>query len=575
MNVPPIIMAEGVIGSTRQDYISPVALNANITLTDIRNFYGSSGNFEPAIAKLKENGFTIVSQSRFAISFLGTKELFLQIFNADLQVESVGSINFLKVNGATRFNFIDPTGINDYEDYFSGIILFGPGDFSNFPDPPDKESPNQLYLTELNVHLKLEKFVIPEPQGDQVDVAIIDSGFYLHTYFLTQILAGQKTISQRLGLHEGIMGFAIELEKWLSERDRTQNSERFKALELKELLGGQFAPGENEELQAMKDIISRFDQVDATFFLEYTKEYLLTEDPTGHGTSVTAQYLTLFPLTKVEMVKTIQTRDKFVALGLSTFLADLRIAVSLNPKVISISYGFPFPFDFIGSAEGPDAAYNLMKAEIYDAINRGIVVVVPSGNAPVIDKVMDMQNLWQEAINVGGVFIDNDQPEASDEAFGYIYHVRSVPDICAISGNSTHRIWNPQPPLRGKLSGRWEAEFGTSLAAPQVAAVCAMMKTVAPGLTPREVKEILMLTATPVPNGKTAHQTSLNQINQKLSDGRIVYPGLMNASVAIMTAQYLNDSSQQPTLTNIDQIIPQARAFVTERRRLEDLFQGF
>jgi subtilisin family serine protease len=70
-----------------------------------------------------------------------------------------------------------------------------------------------------------------------------------------------------------------------------------------------------------------------------------------------------------------------------------------------------------------------------------------------------------------------------------------------------------------KTDDGWTVISGTSAAAPQLAGVCALLKEKNPGLTPDDVKQVLVRTATDVLAG-TANPASNNGVALKAGPGK-------------------------------------------------------
>jgi subtilisin family serine protease len=121
-------------------------------------------------------------------------------------------------------------------------------------------------------------------------------------------------------------------------------------------------------------------------------------------------------------------------------------------------------------------------------------------------------------ISAGGVFVDQaGRMRASDYASAFksrIYSGRTVPDFCGLVGLLPHAdyIMLPIPPgcdldrEEGAHDGTtktdgWGVFSGTSAAAPQLAAVCALLLERNPGLTPGDIKAVLKRTARDVTSG--------------------------------------------------------------------------
>lgn len=148
----------------------------------------------------------------------------------------------------------------------------------------------------------------------------------------------------------------------------------------------------------------------------------------------------------------------------------------------------------------------------------GVTVVAAAGN----DGERGFPGQMRHVISVGGVFKPKRGPlQASNFASAFtsrVYGGRKVPDVCGLCGERTDDadyIMLPVPAGSdhdrdfgvvdgtGKQDG-WARFSGTSAATPQVAAVCALLLEKNPGLTPRQLKSILMATATDVAQGSAA-----------------------------------------------------------------------
>jgi subtilisin family serine protease len=125
----------------------------------------------------------------------------------------------------------------------------------------------------------------------------------------------------------------------------------------------------------------------------------------------------------------------------------------------------------------------------------------------------------KEVISAGGVFVNRlGEMTASNYASAFkseIYSGRSVPDFCGLVGMLPHAdyIMLPIPPrseIDRDTSGHdgtaaddgWGLFSGTSAAAPQIAAVCALLLQKNPGLTPSDIKAVLKRTARDVSTGR-------------------------------------------------------------------------
>jgi len=153
-------------------------------------------------------------------------------------------------------------------------------------------------------------------------------------------------------------------------------------------------------------------------------------------------------------------------------------------------------------------------------------------------------------IAVGGAFKPKNGPlRASDFASAFtsrVYGGRKVPDCCGLCGNGERADYIMLPVPAGsdhdvdfgvvdgttKQDG-WARFSGTSAAAPQVAAVCALMLEKNPGLTPQQLKSLLMASATDVQQGEAAGMDGDDGFAAALGSDRATGAGLVNAKAAV------------------------------------------
>ncbi|MDB9314021.1 S8 family serine peptidase [Spirulina sp. CS-785/01] len=234
------------------------------------------------------------------------------------------------------------------------------------------------------------------------------------------------------------------------------------------------------------------------------------EDLHGHGTGESANLLAIAPEIQFTMVKAdvaIEGKSRNV-----NSIAALKTAISLNPDLISCSWGSDLRHDQLSAYD------RILGATVADAVRRGIIMVCAAGNGH-----WGFPAQHRDTIAVGGVYRyqsgeKQGQLEASDYASGFVsavYPQRQVPDVCGLVGKQPTGAYLMLPVAPGSNSDRnhanlgdqtrpndgWAAFSGTSAAAPQVAGLCGLMKQVNPSLSPVEVREILRQTARDVQFG--------------------------------------------------------------------------
>ena len=224
-------------------------------------------------------------------------------------------------------------------------------------------------------------------------------------------------------------------------------------------------------------------------------------DESGHGTGESANIFANAPDVDFMPVKMnfVNTTGAFNA------------AVGLGPNIITCSWG--------SSTNGPlSAADQVLAAAIAAAVASGIIVVFSAGNGHA-----GFPGQHPDVISAGGVFMNpNETLQASNYASGFlsqVYPGRKCPDLSGLVGMKPKAIYIMLPLEPGDdidvgnaglahpngdettNSDGWAAFSGTSAAAPQLAGVAALVKQACPGLTPAQVRNIMMTTARDVTAG--------------------------------------------------------------------------
>ncbi|MEO8179543.1 MAG: S8 family serine peptidase [Deltaproteobacteria bacterium] len=257
------------------------------------------------------------------------------------------------------------------------------------------------------------------------------------------------------------------------------------------------------------------------------------KDKNGHGTGESANIFALAP--DVDFVGVKLDNDDNPDLGASV-LEGLQEALRHRPHVISVSLGYDLrELDALGRptlrqlAELPNSLAAL-EAEIAAAVANGVVVVFSAGNGH-----YSFPGMHPDVISAGGAYLDeNAETRASDYASAFpskIYHGRNVPDFCGLVGLQPHADYIALPIPPGSEidvdnadhdgtapNDGWGVFSGTSAAAPQLAGVCALLLEKNPGLTPSDVKAVLLRAAVDVSAG-SAHPSSDEQRGEGVRAG--------------------------------------------------------
>ena len=231
-------------------------------------------------------------------------------------------------------------------------------------------------------------------------------------------------------------------------------------------------------------------------------------DSDGHGTAESANLLAVAPDVEFIGVKLDNDRSRESA----SVLEGFHTAMQVDPNVVSISLGYDLtqPGSRLhATALPPDL--RALEAEIEDAIERGVVVVIAAGNGHV-----GFPGMMPDVLSAGGAYVaDDGDVYASDYASAFmsrIYRDRSVPDFCGLVGlahNAASYIMLPvergcaidkRSDGTAKDDG-WAVISGTSAAAPQIAGVCALLLQRNPELTPSDIRTLIARTARDVSRG--------------------------------------------------------------------------
>lgn len=243
------------------------------------------------------------------------------------------------------------------------------------------------------------------------------------------------------------------------------------------------------------------------------------QDGNGHGTGESANIFAIAP--DVTFIGVKLDNEDGSAPGAS-ILEGFQEALKHEPQVISVSLGYDLcPQNSktgarISDEHLPSLPNGLkpLEAEISQAVADGIVVVFSAGNGHVA-----FPGMMPEVISAGGVYIGpNGDMKASNYASAFSskpYPGRNVPDFCGLVGMAdNHADYIMLPIFSGCAIDRynsnhdgtnsddgWGVFSGTSAAAPQLAAVCALLLEKDPSLTPSEIKNVLRRTCRDVANG--------------------------------------------------------------------------
>lgn len=275
-----------------------------------------------------------------------------------------------------------------------------------------------------------------------------------------------------------------------------------------------------------------------------------SHDESGHGTGESANILAIAPDCELYPVKASFTNT----------IAAFNAAVWLNPDIITCSWGTHSPFIL-------SAADMVLAASVADAVARGIIVIFSAGNGHA-----GFPGQHPDVISAGGVIMHPDGSlEASNYSTGFtsnIFPGRRVPDVCGLVGSRPRAIYimlpvEPGDSIDADNAGSifpngdetaaddgWAAFSGTSAAAPQLAGAAALIKQVAPSVTPAMVKQLLAQTARDVVDGMCSPVPDVHGgLSAAPGDDDATGPGLVDVYAATVNAYLAHVSGTLDTAT--------------------------
>jgi subtilisin family serine protease len=237
-------------------------------------------------------------------------------------------------------------------------------------------------------------------------------------------------------------------------------------------------------------------------------------DPVGHGTGESANIFAVAPACTLRPYRASDDEGRLV----SAMAAFMR-AKGANPRphVLTNSWGGDVRYPPTGPPDQWDTAWGL---EIRDAVEQGIVVVFSAGNGS-----FTIEPQVPGVVAAGGVYLNPAlELQASNYASGYKspwFEDVTVPTVCGLVGTlpRAQYLMLPVPPgcqidMRQSAAvpddppdgttdnDGWALFSGTSAAAPQIAGAVALILGARPGLSPAQVRQALVESATDVRTGR-------------------------------------------------------------------------
>jgi serine protease AprX len=251
-------------------------------------------------------------------------------------------------------------------------------------------------------------------------------------------------------------------------------------------------------------------------------------DGNGHGTHVASiaagtgeasggKYVGVAPAATIMAAKALADNGSG---RMSNVMAGLEWASENGADVLNLSLGSR------GSSNGEDALSVMCNA----VVDLGKVMVVAAGNAGPRQKTIGSPGAASKVITIGA---STDQDGvARFSSRGPTADGRVKPDVVA-PGSKIVAARAANTSVGQPVGDHYTTASGTSMASPHVAGLCALMLKADSGLSPDEVKRMLMATSVDINSSDNA-QTQVDENAQ--GDGR----------VDALTAAMYADSGQKP-----------------------------
>lgn len=458
----------------------PTKVPARLSSSSIMSFEPEPGEMEVAIEALRKRGFVVSGKGRMTVSVRGTAAQFESVFGTELTTIALDNSLF----------------------YSAPCVYYPPEGAPWNPDPILIELIDDAYIQWPHIYLSAPAVNARPPEVD-----------YFHLDVLNDVPAKLNVPPIHRERHhgEGIRVAMIDTGFDHSHPFFTRNGFTSSVV---------LAPSATNRCT----------------------------DPGSHGTGESANVFAIAPKVTFIGVKLGDDADPY---GGASILEGFQEALKHKPHVITVSMCYDLrELDGRTELESLPNGLKPLEAEIQAAIAAGIVVVFSAGNGHYAFPAS-----MPEVLSVGGTFIAEDGAmRASDYASAFtstIYSGRHVPDVCGLVGMLPYGdyIMLPVPPGQdidtlnavhdGTTPGDgWAVFSGTSAAAPQIAAVCALLLQKNPALTPAEIKALLTRTAVDVLDGAANPATDPEGVGIKAGPGTdgATGAGLVDAYAAWLQA---------------------------------------
>lgn len=521
MNIPPVLNAEAIL-KARPGGLSLLDASVEVTTENRRKFCADQASIKKAVDTFKKAGFSVSSVGKMSIAITGSAVMFQHTFNVTIVTNDFGNVT---TENAVRPGVIDPKGF--LEDELEAIVLDQAKEqyqVYHGSDPPIMDPSNICRYEPADVPVLLgflspEQFVSVKQKLNRlllkskykVIVHVLDAGFYNHSYF-KKYMGRKVSVSYNAIAFKQYAKYINDLESFLIDLEDIKNTSQTEDITgnrlYKEVLATDPAKYTSELREllrplrtktALKKLIAEyplFQGIDeaanaiAVFRNQDDEKY-------GHGTRVVASLFPILDLLDPSYVEVRMYRDT-PGSRLNDFFSRFDNVSELKVRrneihIINCSYGTP------ETLQNDDARKITVQKAIALAAKKAVILFSSGNRERDGIKFKNFEPQQPDLFSVGGAYKNGNEIVASDFAHGYQLvpdEKKLIPDICGLCGKYTDDdfdggvVWLPFYDYDAGEEA-WLSLGGTSFAAPQVAATCAVLKMLKPGLDLIDLKSIL------------------------------------------------------------------------------------
>ena len=504
--------------------VGPTKLQARLQASSVADFAPQSGEMERAIEALKRAGFVVSGRGEMTVSVRGTREQFEQTFGTQLSVMHM------------------PVAMG-----YSQPAVFYPADSAPWqPEPALAALIDDAYIQWPHIYMGTRRVGSSAPAaqataGAAGSTAKPATSITTKTASKTVVPKTKKKAAKKSAQVGAPTGTAFTAPGQPSARAPQRSAPCLDVLQdvprLLQVSAIHQAAAYGKGVRVV--MIDTGFAHDHPFFVSngFTSSVVLAPgashrdtDPGSHGTGESANIFAIAPQVSFIGVKLEDDNDRR---GGASILEGFQEALRHDPHVISVSMGYD-----LRAADGRSPLAQLpnglkaLEMEIQAAVAKGVVVVFSAGNGHYA-----FPGQMPEVIAAGGAYFNaQGQAVASDYASAFvslIYSGRAVPDVCGLVGPQPYADYIMLPVPAGSTLDRegaaydgtaaddgWAVFSGTSAAAPQIAAICALLRQKNPALSPAAVMALLERTARDVRLGRASAASDPGQVGLPASAAR-------------------------------------------------------